>query len=887
MLGVIWLRGLVARRGLRLAATAAGVAVAVALLASIGTFLSASKATMTQRAAARVSVDWQVDTPPGADISPVLQATRATPSVRAALPVGFASTSGLQATVGGSTQTTGPGVALGLPAGYRATFPGEIRPLVGTSTGVLLSQQTAANLHASPGDTVTIGRAGLAPTVVRVDGVVELPLADSLFQTVGAPAGAQPQAPPDNVILLPDALWHQGFDPLARSRPDLVHTQVHARLSHHLPADPAAAYTAVTGAAHNLEARTAGVGVVGDNLGATLAAARSDALYAQVLFLFLGLPGAILAGLVTAAVASAGAVRRRHDQALLRTRGATRAQLLRLAAAEAALVGVVGAALGLGAAVLIGRLEFGTASFGATVASAVAWSVGAAAVGIAIAAGSIALPAWRDARDVTVAAARRSVGRPGNPWWARLGLDFVLLAVSGIVFWLTSRNGYQLVLAPEGTPAISVSYWALAGPALLWVGAGLLAYRLANLVLAHGRGAVRLLAQPFAGRLNGTVAASMVRQRRMLAGALALVALTVVFAGSTAVFNSTYRQQANVDARLTNGADVTVTEPPSAQAGPARAATFARIPGVRSVEPIQHRFAYVGADLQDLYGVRPSTIVAATKLQDAYFQDGTARQLMGALAARPDSIVVSAETVKTYQLHRGDMINLRLQDHRTNQYVSVPFRYVGVAKEFPTAPKDSFLVANASYVAARTGSPAVGAFLIDTSGTASQSVAARARAVVGTGATVTDLQTSRRIIGSSLTAVDLSGLTRIELGFALALAAAATGLVLALGLAERRRTFAIVAALGAKPRQLGGFVWTEATFVTTGGLLLGAVGAWVLAAMLVKVLTGVFDPPPAALAVPWGYLVTVAATAIAAVTLTAIAVIRVSTRPAVSVLREL
>lgn len=887
MLGVIWLRGLVTRRGFRLAATAAGVAVAVALLASIGTFLSASKATMTQRAAARVSVDWQVETQSGADATAVLDTTRATPNVRAALPVGFASTSGLQATVGGSTQTTGPGVVLGLPAGYRAAFPGEIRPLVGASAGVLLSQQTAANLHAAPGDTVAIGRAGLPPAVVRVDGVVELPLADSLFQKVGAPSGAQPQAPPDNVVLLPEGLWRQAFDPLASARPDLVHTQVHARLSHQLPTDPAAAYTAVTSAAHNLEARTSGAGVVGDNLGATLAAARSDALYAQVLFLFLGLPGAILAGLVTAAVAGSGAVRRRHDQALLRTRGATRAQLLRLAVAEAALVGVVGAALGLGVAVLIGRLEIGTASFGATTASALTWSLGAAAVGVAIAASSIALPAWRDARDVTVAAARRSVGRAANPWWARLGVDFVLLAVSGIVFWLTSRNGYQLVLAPEGTPAISVSYWALAGPALLWVGAGLLAYRLTNLLLVRGRGAVRLLAQPFAGRLNGTVAASMVRQRRVLAGALALIALTVVFAGSTAVFNSTYRQQANVDARLTNGADVTVTEPPGAQASPGRAAAFARIPGVRSAEPIQHRFAYVGADLQDLYGIRPSTIVAATKLQDAYFQDGNARQLMGALAARPDSIIVSAETVKTYQLRRGDTINLRLQDHATNQYVSVPFHYVGVAKEFPTAPKDSFLVANASYVAAHTGSSAVGAFLIDTNGTAPKSVAVRVRSVVGAAATVTDIQTSRRIIGSSLTAVDLSGLTRIELGFALALAAAATGLVLALGLAERRRTFAIIAALGAKPRQLGAFVWTEATFVTTGGLLLGAAGAWVLAAMLVKVLTGVFDPPPAALSVPWGYLLAVAATAIAAVTLTAIAVIRVSTRPAVSVLREL
>ncbi len=40
------------------------------------------------------------------------------------------------------------------------------------------------------------------------------------------------------------------------------------------------------------------------------------------------------------------------------------------------------------------------------------------------------------------------------------------------------------------------------------------------------------------------------------------------------------------------------------------------IPGVGSVEPLQHRFAYIGADLQDLYGVRPQTITSQGKLQN-------------------------------------------------------------------------------------------------------------------------------------------------------------------------------------------------------------------------------------------------------------------------------
>ena len=102
------------------------------------------------------------------------------------------------------------------------------------------------------------------------------------------------------------------------------------------------------------------------------------------------------------------------------------------------------------------------------------------------------------------------------------------------------------------------------------------------------------------------------------------------------------------------------------------------------------RFAYVGADLQDLYGVRPETIGAAGRLQNGWFAGGTASALMRKLASRPDGVLVSAETVHDFQLQPGNRLNLRLQHGRTKTYKTIPFRYVGVVKEFPTAPKDFF-----------------------------------------------------------------------------------------------------------------------------------------------------------------------------------------------------
>ncbi|MFE8944377.1 FtsX-like permease family protein [Streptomyces sp. NPDC007856] len=879
-----WAAGLARHRTGRLLAAVAGIALAVALVAALGSFLTASKATMTQRAVHSVAVDWQVQVQPGAEPGTVMTLVRRTPDTRAALPVGYAHTTGFTARVQGSTQTTGPGMALGLPDGYRRLFPDAIRTLSGSPTGVLLAQQTASNLHAAPGDTIGVRFPGIGLRQVKVDGVVDLPQADSLFQTVGAPSQSQPTAPPDNVVLLPATR----FASLTRGA-TAVTTQIHvARDDARLPSDPAAAFTTVTRAAHNLEARSAGTALVGNNVGAALDSARQDALYAQILFLFLGVPGAALAAALTAAVASAGGERRRQEQGLLRMRGLRPRQITALAGLEAALIGLVGGLSGLGIAALTGRLAFGAASFGASAGTWAAWYGIAFALGAAVAAGAVLVPALRDLRTVTVAETRKESGARStrSPWWMRYGLDFALLIGSWLVFRASAGNQYALVLAPEGVPSISVSYWAFLGPALLWVGATLLVWRLTLLALTHGRPALARLARPLTATLAGTTAATLSRRRRPLARSIVLLALAVSFAISTAVFNATYKQQAEVDARLTNGSDVTVTEPPGAHVPPSAGAAL-KISGVRHVEPLQHRFAYVGSDLQDLYGVRPGTIARATSLQDAYFAGGTAHQLMRKLAERPDNLLVSVETVNDFQLSPGDTVNLRIQDARTKALRTVPFHYAGIAKEFPTAPKDSFFVANASYIAKATGSDAIGAFLLDTGGTHQKQIAAQLRGQLGTSATVTDLTQTRGTVGTSLTSVDLAGLTRIELAFAVLLAAGAGGLVLALGLAERRRTFAIATVLGARTRQLRGMVLTEALLLAAAGLAGGAAIGWALSEMLVKVLTGVFDPPPASLSVPGAYLALTASAALLAVLAAALNGIRRARRPAVEELRDL
>jgi putative ABC transport system permease protein len=138
---------------------------------------------------------------------------------------------------------------------------------------------------------------------------------------------------------------------------------------------------------------------------------------------------------------------------------------------------------------------------------------------------------------------------------------------------------------------------------------------------------------PLAGRMAVPAAASLSRQSGRLAMGAALAALAFSFAAPTAIFNTTYNGQALVDAQLTNGADVAITGTTEASAT-ARFDDIRSVPGVAAAEPMQHRFAYVGADLQDIYGINPGRIDLATHIADAFFADHNARANLARLAIR-------------------------------------------------------------------------------------------------------------------------------------------------------------------------------------------------------------------------------------------------------------
>jgi putative ABC transport system permease protein len=141
-------------------------------------------------------------------------------------------------------------------------------------------------------------------------------------------------------------------------------------------------------------------------------------------------------------------------------------------------------------------------------------------------------------------------------------------------------------------------------------------------------------------------------------------------------------------------------------------------------------------------------------------------------------------------------------DRRDGKFHITNFHVVGVVVEFPSAPRDSFMVANLAYLQSVTHDPGPNLVFVKGKGDPAALAARIATATKADGTIVKDIRRQIAQTTSSITTVDLTGISRIEEAFALLLAAAAMGLFVAVGLSERRQELATMAAVGASLRRV-------------------------------------------------------------------------------------
>ena len=854
--GLAW--RLVVRAPGRTLAAAFGVAIASALVVAVVLFGSASGTTVTRRALAHVPVDAQAILSAGADRAAAARTIAADPAVRAALPFDLVHFDTAALNRSDAATQTSTGVIVGIDSGYSSTT-GLFRLSSGASTSgqVTISRDLATNLGATPGDTIAFTLPGGAVTGLRVSGIVDISGADLVLGPTDAAHRAAGANPPTNVAITDPATaasiaaqipaGTQAGDPgagvagggasipVTTAEPAVRH-ELHLLYDHsQLPGDPVEAQRWLDLVRRRIERQAAGSLTIADDAGASLEPVATDLAWGRILFIFLALPGVILALTLSRFATEAAAESNRQQAALLRARGTSGRRLLGLFVAVSGISALIGAIVGalLGAA-LAGALfgaELAAAAAGVTIVGSIVVAVGATALLATL----MAVPVLRDQLRSEVVIGRQEVQRVGRPLWQRLYLDVLAIAGAIAVYVLVAGSGVHPVLNGEGDPTVSLALTSFVAPLLFWIGGSLILLRLVSLAIRRSGRLDRLLGRPL-GPGGELAARSLAARPRSASRVIVLLALAVSFASSVLIFDATYRQQQRVDAELTLGADYQAV--PTAPVD-ARAAATVVGPGVSFASPFGHRVVYVGSEAQDLLAVDPTTLGNVAPLSDGFFQGSTATRALATLAAQPDAILVSAETAHDYSLVNGDRVRIRVPDAH-GQLRQVDFRMAGVALEFPTAPKDAFLVANLAYVAAQTSDPTISFVLARASGEPSST---ELSARLGSGWTVSDLSTTTARLANGVTAVDLRDLVILDVAFALLIASIGVALFLLSGLADRRREFATLEAIGAEPGQLRSIVAGETAVVGVAGWTAGLLTGGLVGVALLTILAGVFDPP--------------------------------------------
>ncbi len=873
------------------------LAAAVGLLGAMLLFIGSSLRTMTGGAVRSVPLDLQGPVASYGAAQRIAAGVAAQKGVLASTPAATAPFSGVSHSGPAGVSTAGTGSLLAVPPGYEQHFNVYRFLQGGFKPGqIVLDQQLAATLQARIGDDVKlVPRAGAKPRSFKVSGVALITAPDVVFQPLNPQLGPAPAQPPANAAIMPLATFARTLAPELHSVTPAgvgssavpgaqggVQWQVQAQADPSgLGHTPGQAYTRALQLVNRIERSLPGQVQFVDNLSDKLNTAAGDALYAETLYIMLALPGALL-GLGLAYLAALGSVERdRRELALLRVRGATRAHLLWLAGTESVAIGLLAGLLGTGLAILADELLInggvGLTPMRGFLAGVVCVAL---ATGGALAARlGASASVWR----ASISAGRRSVRREGKPMWQRLYLDLIALALSGLIYWLTASTGFSAVINPDSNPTLSLSIYMFFGPALLWIGATLLLVRLRGRALAW---TARRIAGGRAQTPRGFLLVSAGRRGPAINRGLVLIGLLLAFGVNLGIFTATYDQQARVDAQLTLGADIAASAAPGIATQRNLAAKIAAVPGIKAASALDHSYAYVGPDLQDTFGINASNFTSATSLRDSYFIGGGAAQMIARLKARPDAILVSKETIADYSLSLGDLLRLRVLDHSTGHFHVVPFHVVGVVQEFPSAPRDSFMVANLAYLSAadHAGGPNVVFAKSDDPASTAARVAAATRA---DGTIVKDIAQQAKETVTSITTVDLRGISKILQAFTVLLAAAAMGLFITLAHVERRHEFATMAALGARLREIRAFVWSETALVLLVALPLAAGLGWLLSVMLIAMLQHVFDPPPDTLSIPWRYLAELVGAALVGSALAAAISARgLSRMPLGAVLRE-
>jgi putative ABC transport system permease protein len=540
-----------------------GVAIPVALFAGTAFFVDTATRSMTTHAVVPVQIDMQV-LAKSADVNMTAVDDRLAhlPHVRAAERYAQVD---LPATVPGSAA---PGLVrvFAVDPSYLDTHSWVHATSGALTGGVLVADSLASAAPTVPGTVVQLQIPGGPALDLPVTGTVDLRKADTWFAVTTGDNQGDVRFVPGSLVV-DYSVFEQRLLPALRGNalaasttapdaPGVVSLQGHVSIEHGVfDADPSVALTRSTGLRRTLERSSPGQITAIDNLGDALGAAKGDAINAKILFLFLGVPGVLVAAGLAVATATALAAAQRREVALLRLRGATARQISTLAAATALTVGLGGSVAGLGLGALAVTALLGPSVWrGAAANSVVISSVLAVTLGLVVTGISLR-STTRAAQRASVVNQRRQLDLAWRPGWRRLRLDLWAIGIGLAVLGVNAATGGFRRTSVDGA-TLAASFYLLLAPIALWAGLTLLGVRV--LAAALGRGTRPGRARPL-GSWVGTAIRWLGRRPGRTASTVVIGALAVAFGTNLLAFVHTYDVAKGTEAAVSVGADVRVT----------------------------------------------------------------------------------------------------------------------------------------------------------------------------------------------------------------------------------------------------------------------------------------------------------------------------------------
>ena len=856
-----------------------GLLLAVGLFADTLFFVDLSQRDMTKNALAPIQVDMvaratTADLPARA-LETTLKGQAIVKSAESVAVADFASISKVGASADPSTSgmtgvtSSAAGKVFALNDSYFQTF--GFLPIVSGQfdpNGAMIGDATATQLGLKVGDKIALKfAAGIGkPYPVTVSGIVGMGVSEPLFYNPD-PAGGEGYGVVADVVFLPPAIFERDLAPTLSKLPITtssvgqtgsnvvllpVERQVHLKIDQSgLNADPSKAFKQLEGLRRSLERPFPGQVRVQNNLAKKLDNAKKDILAAKMLFLFLAIPGVLLAAYLSKYAVELSAEERRRELSLLRVRGAGTREVLLITAFTALLIALLGILSGLIFGALMLVITLGPSVLIPANLELIGPSVGWAVLGgFVLTALAFFLPAWAQLRT-EISGARRSVTRvQAVPLWRRMNLDFLMLIVAGIVLYVTDANGGFKPTGTEGT-AVTLSFYLFLAPFLFWIGATLLLIRLLDLLLTRGAPFVARILKATFGELGVVAARGMTRRSNAMGSAVTLTALSLSFGVALSLFLGTYATQKRGDIAYVVGSDVRVTPPASAGLTVSFAQKLSGLPNVIASSALaRDPVALIGSEKKSVYGIDVASFAKTAYLPNAMFENGSARATLEALQNTPNGVILARDQADKYDIKVGDPVLMRLYNPHTAQYVQLETKAVGIYTYLSTSSQDADFALNRDFMTKAAGTNGADVFLVKTPDPAG--VTSSIQSTFGSSLTLKleNILTATKIDSSSLTSLNLSGLGGLERIYTALIVAASLGVFLVSMLQSRRKEFGTMRALGTDERQLRTLLAAEALSISSISLLSGVgIGAGI-ATLFVMMLRVIFLIPPAGLTWP-------------------------------------